>query len=227
MFLPSLPRSLIRISRTMVGAAMAVRLVMAASAIAAETKNRQEVLEDAEVRQRLPEFRVTPAADPAELTPGTRSLPEGGFRSWTVSHGDAGSRRYSALAQIDRGNVKNLRVAWTYHSRDGSGNIQCNPIVVDGVMFAPTVGRAIVALDARDGRELWRFALETRGNSAWTMPRRAAGWFTGRATARTRRAWSSPPENGSTRSIPRPASRSPILGRAAAPRSRPAERRWE
>src|SRR5581483_10243764 len=36
-----------------------------------------------------------------------------------------------------------------------------NPIVVNGVMFGPTPGRSIVAVDARSGIELWRFKLET------------------------------------------------------------------
>jgi len=116
--------------------------------------------DDPAARARLPEFQTIPAATAAELTP-TNGLPDpAALRTWTVSHGDAGSRRYSALAQITRANVKQLQPAWTYRSGDGVGNIQCNPIVVDGVMFAPTVGRAIVALDAARGTELWRFQLE-------------------------------------------------------------------
>ncbi len=116
-------------------------------------------VEDAAARAQLPEFQLIPAATPAELTP-TNGRPQAeAMRTWTVSHGDAGSRRYSALTQINRSNVAQLREAWTFHSADGRGNIQCNPIVVDGVMFGPTPGRAIVALDATNGKELWRFKL--------------------------------------------------------------------
>jgi len=118
-----------------------------------------EGLESAAERAALPEFRTIPAATPAELTPAIPVHPES-FTGWTRSQGDAGSRRYSALTQIDRSNVSQLAVAWTYHSKDGDRNIQCTPIVVDGVMFAPTAGRAMVALDAATGAELWRFQTE-------------------------------------------------------------------
>jgi quinoprotein glucose dehydrogenase len=113
--------------------------------------------EDAAARARLPEFQLIPAARPDELTPASGRPRAETLRTWTVSQGDAGARRYSALTQINRRNVKQLREAWTFHSGDGSGNIQCNPIVVDGVLYAPTVGRALVALDAATGVERWRF----------------------------------------------------------------------
>jgi quinoprotein glucose dehydrogenase len=117
-------------------------------------------VEDAAARARLPEYVTLPAASPQELTP-SNGLPKAeNLKTWTVSHGDAFATRYSALTQINRHNVKNLRQAWVYHSKDGSGNIQANPIIVDGVFYGPTPGRAIVALDAATGSELWRFQLE-------------------------------------------------------------------
>jgi quinoprotein glucose dehydrogenase len=106
-----------------------------------------------------PEFLTIPAARPDQLTPAS-SGPGADFATWTVSHGDAGSRRYSALNQINRTNVARLRQAWLYRSGDGAGNIQANPIIVNGVMYAPTVGRAIVALNAATGTELWRYEVE-------------------------------------------------------------------
>lgn len=125
------------------------------------------VVEDAAARAALPPQQVIPAAHLAELTPADGRVPAGSFRTWTVSHGDAGARRYSALDQINRGNVARLETAWTYRSEDGSANratwrgIQANPVVVDGIMYAPTAGRAIVAVDARFGREIWRYQVET------------------------------------------------------------------
>ena len=117
-------------------------------------------VEDAVQRSRLPEYKTIPAALPQEQTP-TNGLPAAdSMRTWSVSHGDSFADRYSALAQINRENVKNLREAWTFHSGDAYGNIQANPIVVDGVMFGPTPGRAIVAIDASNGTQLWRFQLE-------------------------------------------------------------------
>ncbi len=118
------------------------------------------VVEDAGARASLPEFVTIPAATAEELTASIEQFGGEAYRSWTVSHGDAGARRYSALTQINRENVGQLREAWRYHSNDGLGTIQSNPIVVDGVVFGPTVGRAVVALDATTGLELWRFQLE-------------------------------------------------------------------
>lgn len=118
-------------------------------------------IEDASARAKLPEFRIIPAAASNELTPTSGQPDPASFRTWTVSHGDAGARRYSALTQINRANVGALKEVWRYHSNDGRGNIQSNPIVVDGVMFAPTVGRSLIALDATTGVELWRLPLET------------------------------------------------------------------
>jgi len=129
-------------------------------AFAALTCAMPAQVEDAGQRSRLPEYKTIPAAEPQEQTPANGLPAAGSLRTWTVSHGDSFADRYSALTQIDRGNVKNLREAWTYHSRDGNGNIQANPIVVAGVMFGPTPGRAIVAINASDGTELWRFQLE-------------------------------------------------------------------
>ncbi len=112
-------------------------------------------VEDPVARAALPEYQIIPAARPAELTPAAPVDPES-FRRWTRSQGDNGARRYSALKQITRDNVRDLAVAWTYHSGDGATNVQCTPIIVDGLLYAPTPGRAIVAIDAATGVERWR-----------------------------------------------------------------------
>ena len=119
-------------------------------------------VEDAAAREKLPLFEVIPAAKPEELTSADDQPERATFRTWHRSHGDNGGRRYSALDQINRRNVNRLEVAWTYRSRDGAGNIQCNPIVVHGAMFVPTPGRHMVAVNAETGIELWRFKPEGR-----------------------------------------------------------------
>jgi quinoprotein glucose dehydrogenase len=111
--------------------------------------------EDAAARAALPEFRTIPAAPSATLTPAA-DVPSDQFARWTRSQGDNGARRYSALTQITKANVRDLAVAWTFRAGDGAANIQCTPIVVDGVMYAPTPGRALVAIDAATGAERWR-----------------------------------------------------------------------
>ncbi len=132
-------------------------LAVAAHAVTPVTSD----IEDRAAREALPLYQVVPAASPTALT-AANGLPEAAsMTTWTVSHGDAGATRYSALTQINRQNVAQLAVAWTYRSRDGARNIQANPIVVDGVLYGPTAGRAIVALDAATGVERWRFQVET------------------------------------------------------------------
>ena len=116
-------------------------------------------LDDPKARAALPEYHTIPAAKPSELTPAA-AIPMEPFARWTRSQGDNGARRYSSLKQINRDNVRELAVAWTFRSGDGATNVQCTPIVVDGLMYAPTPGRAIVALDAATGVERWRKKLE-------------------------------------------------------------------
>jgi quinoprotein glucose dehydrogenase len=77
---------------------------------------------------------------------------------WPV-HGGVDNIRHSALAQIDRNNVSKLRVAWTYDSHDAfkGSEMQSNPVVVDGVLYATTPTLKVIALDAATGREIWKF----------------------------------------------------------------------
>src|SRR6266705_2412780 len=95
-------------------------------------------IEDAKERERLPLYKIIPAARPDELTPSNGYPKPETFRTWHRSHGDNGGMRYSALNQINLRNVTNLQQAWIYHSGDGSNNLQCNRIVMRDIMMAPT-----------------------------------------------------------------------------------------
>jgi|GEM_PF-335303 len=111
--------------------------------------------ESAKQRAALPLYKVIPAAKDSELTPAARDAKP--HNTWLRSNADAANTRYSALSQINSNNVSHLELAWIYRSGDGKGNIQANPVIVDGVMYAPTVGGKIMALDAENGHEIWRF----------------------------------------------------------------------
>jgi quinoprotein glucose dehydrogenase len=99
---------------------------------------------------------VIPAARPEELTRTNGWPAPEHFRNWQRSLGGPTSNRYSALTTIDKSNVAKLEAAWTWRSGE-PGNVQCNPIVVDGVMYAPSGGGSIAAVDAASGKELWRY----------------------------------------------------------------------
>tara|TARA_Y100001980_G_C14556898_1_gene352752 strand:+ start:44203 stop:46332 length:2130 start_codon:yes stop_codon:yes gene_type:complete len=87
--------------------------------------------------------------------------PSHDFKTWQVYRGDQGSSAYSELDQIHSGNVDQLEVAWEYATGDASdGNrsaIQCNPIIVDGMMYVTSPQLKLIALDAATGKEIWRF----------------------------------------------------------------------
>ena len=108
------------------------------------------------------EYQTIPAAPAAELTPSIATAASYSGKDWARSHGDHSSSRYSTLNQINRSNVKDLQVAWTYRSGDGTTNIECNPVIVNGVMYAPTAGNRLVAINAATGVEIWRFKPEAR-----------------------------------------------------------------
>jgi len=73
--------------------------------------------------------------------------------------GGPDSIRYSALRQINRENVGSLEVAWTYETGDGfeRSELQCNPIVMDGTLYASSPKLRIFALNAATGEERWSF----------------------------------------------------------------------
>lgn len=66
-------------------------------------------LDDPVARAALPEFRFIPAADPASLAPAAPDHADS--KTWPRSQGDNASRRYSALTQITRENIKDLAPA--------------------------------------------------------------------------------------------------------------------
>jgi quinoprotein glucose dehydrogenase len=89
----------------------------------------------------------------------TRSVSEGRYRNWNIYGGSPENIRYSALDQINRGNVGQLAVAWTFDTGDAfaESEMQCNPIVVNGVLYATTPKIRAIALDAVTGKLRWSF----------------------------------------------------------------------
>lgn len=77
---------------------------------------------------------------------------------WSVN-GGVDNIRYSPLTQITKDNVSQLEVAWIYDSQDAfqGSEMQSNPIVVDGALYATTPTLKVVALDAATGTLLWTF----------------------------------------------------------------------
>lgn len=99
---------------------------------------------------------------------------------WRHYGGDAGATRFSPLEHIKRGNVANLKVAWSHRCGDAvqrpSTTIECTPLVIDGIMYLTTARVQVRALKAATGEALWNFTPPGQ-------PARAAGvnrgvtWF--------------------------------------------------
>jgi len=75
---------------------------------------------------------------------------------WPTYLGDKHRSLYSPLRQIDRSNVAQLQVAWTYDTGE-KGEYQANNLIVAGVLYTATQSRKVIALDAATGRELWKW----------------------------------------------------------------------
>src|SRR4051812_17459718 len=84
---------------------------------------------------------------------------QGANVDWPIYGGTRDNTRFSTLGQITPANVSRLQVAWRYDSHDEfpGSEMQSNPIVVDGVLYATTPKLRVVALDAATGKEIWSF----------------------------------------------------------------------
>src|SRR5947207_1203100 len=94
-----------------------------------------------------------------------RQTPQGPTE-WPGYGGGPEAIRYSPLTQINRSNVSQLQVAWTYDCGEGPGGTQTQPMVIDGVLYGVTPKHNIVALDAATGVEKWKFESPITGRGA-------------------------------------------------------------
>jgi len=80
--------------------------------------------------------------------------------NWLMYWGDFQGTHYSGLKQVDATNVSQLRSAWAF-PMPGDSVLEAMPVVVDGVMYTTQPG-VVVALDARTGRQIWRYARQQK-----------------------------------------------------------------
>ena len=84
---------------------------------------------------------------------------------WPHYGNDEGGMRHSALTQINRENVAQLKVAWTFHTgdiSDGSGDrrrsgLETTPIMVDGTLYLTTAFNRVIAIDPATGTQRWAY----------------------------------------------------------------------
>jgi len=96
-------------------------------------------------------------------------------RDWPVYGGALEGGHYSPLTQINKSNVKQLQVAWTFDTEE-TGGLQTSPIVVNGVLYGLSPTQKIFALDAATGKLKWKYdpgivgTQPDRGLAYWSSP---------------------------------------------------------
>jgi len=80
-------------------------------------------------------------------------------RNWLSTRGNYAGWGYSPLDKINEKNVAKMGLAWSYTTGVQEGH-QSPPIVNDGYMYITTPGNQVIAMDARNGQELWRYKKE-------------------------------------------------------------------
>jgi len=103
------------------------------------------------------------------LSPTALSLFHQPADSWPTYNGDYSGRRFSEIAQINQKNLEQLKIKWKYKIANiaplrGMGNpiIKSTPLMVNGVLYF-TIPDHVFAVDARTGKERWRFDFDDHG----------------------------------------------------------------
>jgi len=111
---------------------------------------------------------IIPAPEP--------SVAQSPQHDWLIYGGTPENNHYSTLSQINRENVKQLQVAWSFDTGE-SGGLQTSPIIVAGVLYAYTPSQKVIALNAATGALLWKFDPAVQG---WQPARGLAYWSDGK-----------------------------------------------
>ena len=93
--------------------------------------------------------------------------------NWLTYGGSYRSLRYSPLDQIKAANVHTLKAAWAFQLGMIDGGLQSTPLVADGVMYVIGNNNRVFALDATNGRQLWKYFYEPRQTATPTPPTEA------------------------------------------------------
>ena len=103
------------------------------------------------------------------------------YTDWSHYGGPEDGSRYSALTQINKENVAQLEVAWTYRTGDATerSQIQCQPILVGDLLYGTTPKLNVFALNAATGEEVWRFDPFTvlGGENSWAGTNRGVSYW--------------------------------------------------
>lgn len=130
-------------------------------------------------------FLLLPSHAPAQSKP---AFPDTG---WPTYSNDPGGTRYSPAKQIDRNNVSQLKIAWTFRTGalphdadlDHKAAFEATPILVDGKLYLSTPYDHVIALNPVTGEKLWEFdpKLELPYGASEATSRGVAAWHSASA----------------------------------------------
>ncbi|MBV8904217.1 MAG: PQQ-binding-like beta-propeller repeat protein, partial [Acidobacteriia bacterium] len=92
---------------------------------------------------------------------------------WLTNGLNYGETRFSPLKQIDTSNISRLGLVWSYEVGPGGGTQESTPLFSSGVVYSVTNWSIVFALDARTGKEKWRWDPEV--NHTAVAPRICCG----------------------------------------------------
>ena len=102
------------------------------------------------------------------------------FNNWSEYLGDKARTHYSSLNQINTSNVGDLEISWIYNSgdleKDQKTQIQCSPIVVNGILYGTNPKIKLFAIDGKTGKELWKFNPDDKVAPGWGVNRGVIHW---------------------------------------------------
>jgi quinoprotein glucose dehydrogenase len=108
----------------------------------------------------------------------------GAGKDWPVYLADNFSSHYSKLKEINRENIGQLELAWEYHTGDdvseNHSQIQCNPIIIDGIMYGTSPRLKVFALNAETGKRIWEFDPDPDNKYARNINRGVSYWQKGK-----------------------------------------------
>ncbi len=115
---------------------------------------------------------------------GCSSREDQAGKDWPVYLGNKSASHYSQLKEINTGNIDRLVPVWEYHTGDDvSGNrsqIQCNPLVIDGILYGTTSDLRLFSLNAATGVLLWEFDPDPESKYGKNVNRGVVYWESGK-----------------------------------------------
>ena len=91
-------------------------------------------------------------------------------QNWLTYWGDYQGRHFSALKQINSGNVRQLQARWAMQM-PGDSLLETTPLVIDGIMYTAGMPGQVFAIDARTGLQIWRYQRQQKAVNAYESNR--------------------------------------------------------